>query len=717
MSETEQAVATGKTPVGRESERHMNTNCVVRTCIVTLTIMIATTGITQAQTRTLTPHDIAKLANVSSVAIAPDGQQIAYTLRKQRDPFADKDGPAWVELHVVDRQGNSRPFVTGDVTVSRVAWHPNGTDISFLSKREGDDKKSLYVIPTTGGEARRVAAHDEAMLEYSWSPDGSRVAFLAKEPLPDKLEKLRKKGFDQEIFEEDERHTRIWIHSIADPDTVHRLIDVDGTASELHWSPKGNRLVCALAPTPFVDDGYMRRRIRIIDVESGAIVTKIDNPGKLGQIAWGPDGEHIAYIAGADYNDPKEGRLMVASVTTGEIRELLPDFEGHVQSIAWRDPQTVTYLAYQGVWTFIDNVGLDSAVGGKIFAAPEPMDINADVPVGASEQDAVYSNVSLSKDGHHMALTGESARHPAEVYYRQTNNEPIRLTDSNPWLADYKLARQEVIRYPARDGLEIEAVIIRPLDEQPGQRYPAIMKVHGGPESHYRNGWMTSYASPGQMAAAKGMFVVHQNYRGSTGRGVAFSKTSQGDPAGKEFDDIVDGIDYMMLQGWVDSAKVGITGGSYGGYASGWGATYYSERYAASVMSVGLGNLISKIGTTDIPREMLAVHYTDPPWDNWDFVLKRSPIYYAGQSKTPTLILHGKNDPRVFPGQSLDLYRHLKLRGQATVRLVFYPGEGHGNRDAAARLDFCMRMMRWMEHYLLGPGGDPPDWELDYERN
>ncbi len=685
--------------------------------IATCAIIIAATGITHADTKTFTPHDVNRIEDVRSVAISPDGENIAYTLRRQRDPFTEKDGSAWVELHVVDREGNSRPFVTGQVKVSNVKWHPNRLEISFLEKREADDKRSLYVIPFTGGEALLVASHDEAISDYSWSPDGDHVAFLAKPPVPKELDKLRDKGFDQEIFEEDDRHTKIWIHNVFDHDSVSRLIDIPGTASELHWSPKGDQLVCAIAPTPFVDDKYMHRRIRVIDVASGEIVTKIDNPGKLGQIAWSPDGEYLAYISGIDYNDPKEGRLMVIPASGGEPRNLLPDFEGHVQSIAWRDPQTITYLANQGVWTFIDNVGLDGAVGGKIFATPEPMDINTDVPIGASEQDAVYSNISVSQDGRHMALEGQSARHPTEVYYRDGNNEPVRLTNSNPWLADYKLAEQEVIRYPARDGLDIEAVVIRPLDEQPGQRYPAIMKVHGGPESHYRNGWLTWYSYPGQMAAAKGMFVVHQNYRGSTGRGVEFSKTSQGDPAGKEFDDVVDGIDYMMAQGWVDSAKVGITGGSYGGYASGWGATYYSERYAASVISVGLGNLVSKIGTTDIPKEMLAVHYTQPPWEDWDFVLKRSPIYYADQSTTPTLIMHGKDDPRVFPGQSLDLYRHLKLRGQAPVRLVFYPGEGHGNDDAAARLDFCMRMMRWMEHYLQGPGGEPPDWQLEYERN
>ena len=159
---------------------------------------------------------------------------------------------------------------------------------------------------------------------------------------------------------------------------------------------------------------------------------------------------------------------------------------------------------------------------------------------------------------------------------------------------------------------------------------------------------------------------------------------------------------------------MGITGGSYGGYASAWGATYYSDRFAASVMAVGLSDLVSKIGTTDIPNEMLSVHWLENPWDNWQYFLERSPVYYAGQSHTPTLILHGKSDTRVNPGQSRELYRHLKLRGHAPVRLVLYEGEGHGNRRAASRLDFCLRQMRWLEHYLKGPGGDPPPYDIEY---
>lgn len=666
---------------------------------------------------TLQPEHIAKFKYVTSAVISPDGKQIAYTLRVQRDPFNEDDGSGWVELHVVGTDGVSRPFVTGKVNVGNVAWTPDGKYISFLAEREGDDEKSLYQIPIDGGEAWRIVTHETGISSYSWNPDGSKVAFLATDARPESVEKLRDRGFDQEIYEEDKPFVRVWTHSMDDPDTLSHMLDLPGSASELYWSPDGSKLALALAPTPYIDDNYMSCRVHIVDAESGAIIAKLKNPGKLGRMAWSPDGAHLAFVSAADYNDPKEGRLMVARASGGELTDLLPNFEGHVTQVTWRDPHTITYLASQGVWSYIENVGLDAATDVTIFAAPEQADIDAPAPLGAPEVGAVYSSISLSRDGQAMAMVGESPRHPDEVYFRaKGKHESIRLTDSNPWLAGMRLARQEVIRYPARDGLELEAILIRPLDEQPNQRYPLILQVHGGPESHYRNEWMTWYSAPGQMAAARGFAVLYPNYRGSTGRGVAFSKLSQGDPAGKEFDDLVDGIDYLVGKGLVDEDRVGITGGSYGGFASAWGATYYSDRFAASVMFIGVSDLVSKIGTTDIPNEMLAVHYLENPWDNWPSYLERSPINYAGQSHTPTLILHGKEDPRVNPGQSRELYRHLKLRGQAPVRLVLYPGEGHGNSRAASRLDYNLRQLRWFEHYLKGPGGDPPPYDIDYER-
>ncbi len=371
------------------------------------------------------------------------------------------------------------------------------------------------------------------------------------------------------------------------------------------------------------------------------------------------------------------------------------DFE----DFAWKDNDTILYLASEGVWTSVGEVGRDGS-GQKVLVEPGQI---------------VLSGLSLSKSGQNAAMLSDSAQHPFEVYVMSAGNAlPRRMTNSNPWLADVRLAKQEVVEHRARDGLRLEGILLRPLEEKEGERYPLILAVHGGPESHISNGWQTYYSRPGQVGAARGFAVFYPNYRGSTGRGVAFSKMGQADYAGGEFDDLVDAVDHFVSTGLVDAKRVGITGGSYGGFASAWGATYYSSRFAASVMFVGISNLISKAGTTDIPNEMFLVHNRKSIYENWQWFLERSPIYHAKKARTPLLILHGKNDPRVHPSQSMELYRHVKQLGQTPVRLVFYPGEGHGNRKSAARFDYNLRMLRWFEHYLKGEGGSPPTHKLDY---
>lgn len=392
--------------------------------------------------------------------------------------------------------------------------------------------------------------------------------------------------------------------------------------------------------------------------------------------------------------------MVVAVPGDGKPDDLMPDYDAHVASFAWKDESTLLYLANEGVATKVGTVNLK---GDKQTL------IEGDGPV--------LSGLSLSDDGQTVACTGSSPRHPSEVFRLEIDgNRAKRLTNSNSCLREMRFARQEVVDWKARDGLELQGILIYPLNYIEGRRYPLIMSVHGGPESHISNGWVTSYSRPGQVGAARGSAVFYPNYRGSTGRGVAFSKLGQADAAGREFDDLVDGVDHLIVKGIVDKDRVGITGGSYGGYASAWGATYYSHRFAASVMFVGISDNVSKLGTTDIPEEMYLVHHLKRLWDDWDYFLKSSPIRYVQKNRTPTLILHGKSDPRVHPSQSLELYRHLKTLNQAPVRLIWYPGEGHGNRRAAARFDYNVRMLRWMEHYLQGPGGEAPDHAIDYAK-
>jgi dipeptidyl aminopeptidase/acylaminoacyl peptidase len=643
-----------------------------------------------AQSDVLTPYDIARIQTIGNVSVSPDGDLVAYTVSVPRDPFEANATPH-SELHLYDvSAGESRGLRTGAVSHSRVQWTPDG-ELSFLTRAaDGDSRPALYVMDPASGEMEPALRFDTSIGPYAWSPDGERVAFVAAIPAPERDDVL---PYQPEVYEEETPDRKLWIAAPSSDDDP-RMMDLEGTVYDLAWSPDGDRIAVSVAPTPFVDDSYMSKRIRVLDAETGAVEARIENPGKLGMMAWSPSGDHLAFVSAADVNDPKEGRLMVADAATGEFEDVLPGFEGHVEYVAWEDEDTIRYAADQGVESMIMRV---SRTGGT----PETV-----VPGGL----AAFNGFSMSGDV--TAMAAATPEHPNELYVA-AGGAPERVTDSNPWLADKRLAPQEVIEYEARDGLVIEGLLIRPLDHEEGTRVPLILTVHGGPEAHYSNTWLTGYSLLGQMAAAKGYAVFYPNYRGSTGRGVAFSKTSQAEPAGAEFDDLVDGVEHLVEIGLVDEDRVGVTGGSYGGYATGWLSTRYSEQFAAGVMFVGISNKVSKVGTTDIPNEEYLVHARKRPWDDWQFFLERSPIYYADQSVTPLLIMHGAEDPRVHPTQSQELYRHLRLRGQAPVRLVYYPGEGHGNRNATARFDYTLRAMRWFDHYLMGPGGDPPPIGID----
>ena len=645
----------------------------------------------------LTLEQLATVRTVTQAAISPDGSRVAYVLSVPRTIGEDDDGAAWAELHVVSRAGDSRGFVTAKANVSAPSWAPDGRSILYLAKRQGDDARGLYRIPVDGGESTVVASLKSDIRAYSLSPDGRQVALLALEPESEATRALKKRGFSQKVYEEDWRPVQLWIAGLGPDAPPPRRVEVEGSVQSVQWSPAGDRLGLTVAPRQLTDDTLVFTRIRIVSPE-GRVLGTVDNPGKVGGLSWSPDGAHLAFISAQDKHDAQQGRLFVVGRDGGAWRDLLPGLAGHVVDVEWRDAGTVQFVSFEGVQARLGEVGLDGGTQRTLLAAEGP----------------VWSGFDRSRNGE-VALLASTPAHPSEVFLLAAGEStPARLTDSNPWLREVRLARQEVVRYPARDGLEIEGLLVHPLERRGDARVPLIVVVHGGPESHYTNGWLTTYAQPLHHAAARGYALFLPNYRSSTGRGVEFARQGFGRPGMEEFDDVVDGVDHLVATGLVDGDRVGITGGSYGGYASAWGATYYSERFAAAVMFVGIADQASLVTTGDIPWEQNLVHMGTWPWEDPELFRKASPVTYARQSKTPTLILHGEADPRVPVSQSYMFYRYLKLAGQAPVRLVLYPGEGHGNARAASRYDYSLRLMQWMDHYLKGPGGEPPAHAIDY---
>lgn len=635
-----------------------------------------------------TAEDLLNTKRVTGVELSPNGKWIAYTVEVQR-PANDEAGTAYIELFLVSPLAKEvRPLVTGKERVTAIAWRPDGSAVTFLARREKEKETQVWMVPADGGQPLRVTESPTSVLAYQWSPDGKRLAYIATTPPTEREKALKAAGYEFVYFEENIKHRNI---SIVDVDgggkaSGLRQLTNDITAWTLEFSPDGRWIAFGGSALNLVDHQYMFQKIYLIDVATGTRRQLTDNPGKLGNYAFSPDGRALAYNAALTRHDHSASQVFVIPIGGAEAKNLTPPkFRGNVTWVGWKDNQNVVYRSAEGVHAALSVVPLSGKERSLILHS--------------QQTGVVFDDISSAAGLKAFACVGGTPSSPAEVYY-WNGTKLDRLTNVNPWLEDRTLGKQEVMRYKARDGLEIEGLLISPVGAVKGKPSPLIVVVHGGPEAHYANDWLTTYSNPGQVLANKGYAVFYPNYRGSTGYGVEFAAASFGDAAGKEFDDIADGIDFLVAQGVADKQRVGLGGGSYGGFASAWFATYYTEKVRAVCMFVGISDLISKVGTTDIPWEEYSVHAGRHIEEMWDFALKRSPIYYARQSKTATLIMGGLADTRVHPSQSMELYRRMKMNGHPAVRLVQYPGEPHGNTKQPGRIDVLYRTLAWYDWYV-----------------
>tara|TARA_Y100000114_G_scaffold155563_1_gene180067 strand:- start:4681 stop:6804 length:2124 start_codon:yes stop_codon:yes gene_type:complete len=666
-------------------EDHQKMHHATRTALTAASLLAGVSLAATAQARPMTPQDVAQLESVGAIAVSPDGSRVAYTTASLPDVVAGEDnGSTQQQLKMAYGPDNTRVFLPEDVSVSTVEFSPDGRMVTFLWSKDDEDR-AVWGIPVDGGAQMKLAeVKDASVRSYAWAPDGATLYLLAS-AAPDKDRKAEaKKGFNAVVYEEEERFNRLFAAQAGgeEIDAKPREIAVSDYVTSFKLTPDGKLGIVESQPTPRIDDTYTASRVNIIDLGTGRVLREVETPGKLGDLEVSPDGRQLSLVAGIDQHDPAATTLHLVDVASGAYRALNQGAAEAVGDTEWLANGQLAAIVDKGADTILRMYNADGSVAQEI----DPGEL---VPT------------SLENGGSDsLFVRADSPRHPGELF-ALNDTTLTRWTSHNPWLAEIDFGTQRTMTYTARDGQQIEGILIEPVGGVPKGGAPTIMMVHGGPEAHYTNGWLTGYSMPGQVGAGQGYAVFHPNYRGSTGYGTAFSKQHQGDYAGKEFDDIVDAKRALVAEGVTDADRTGITGGSYGGFASAWGATYYSSEYAASVMFVGISNNISKFGTTDIPNEMYLVHERKWPWEEWDHLLERSPIYHVDKAETPILIMHGAEDTRVSPTQSYELYRNIKVRKPDTpVRLVLFPGEGHGNRLAASRYDYNLRMMQWFDTFL-----------------
>ena len=668
-----------------------------KTCLVILLAFLVVSFEDSLGQDILSPADLLALKSCSGIRLSPDGSQIIYSVSTPRGPN-ESPGPSrstYWKMTLLDQTAS--PLFKEEVKGSSPRWSPDGKTIGFLYGNENETKQ-VWAMPAGGGEIVQLTHAESDVSFFRWNPQGGGLAYLALTPASGREKELKDRGYGFIYYEENLRNNNLFVSSF-DKNWLHngtRQLTEGVNVWDFEFSPQGTRIAASISPKNLIDQQYMFRRIHLIDISSGDMKKISENEGKLGNYVFSPDGKNLAYTAALNINDHAVSQIYVVTLDNNMVTNLTPEkFKGHVTWAGWKNNKQVFYLSEEGVYPKLNLVPLE---GGK-----------REVILDASASGIIFNTPEYNDDFNQFVFTGSTPDDYANIYTWNGKDEIKRITDLNPELAGKVLGRQEVVQYNARDGQEIEGLLIYPVGFESGNKYPLIVYVHGGPESHHSNAWLSRYSTPGQVMAGKGYMVFYLNYRASTGYGVEFAMEGFMDPAGKEFDDIADGIEYLIREKGADRERVGLAGGSYGGYASGWFATYYTKYVRAVCMFVGISDNISRRGTTDIPYEELYVHAGKKLEDQWQMSLERSPIYWAHQSMTATLIYGGAADTRVHPSQSMELYRRMKMNDHPAVRLVQYPGEGHGNTRQPGRIDVLYRQMEWFDWYVrdLNPMDGP----------
>ena len=652
--------------------------------IALASVLLAGASLTaQAQARPMTAEDVAKLESVGAIAVSPDGSRIAYTTASLPDiTDGEENGSTTQRLNLAYGPGDARAFLPEDMQISGVEFSPDGRMMSFLWT-DGEEDRAVYGIPVDGGTYRKLAGVDGAAVRsYAWSPDGSHMHLLVGPDEDSAREKQRKAGFNSVVYEEEQQFNRLFRARIGtDVDAEPQQVTVPGYVTSFQIADNARIGVIQTAPSTQIDDEYTSKKVNVLDMATGTVRMVVETSGKIDDVEISPDARQLALIAGVDMNDPAATTIHFVDVATGRITPHRAGEPEAVVDVEYMDDGRLVAAVHVGAQSVLRIHNRDGSLQREI----DPGNL-------------IITGIATA--GKTVVVQANAPRHPTELF-KLDGNRLTRWTMHNPWLSEITFGNQRTYRFTANDGQEVEGVLIEPVGGIPAGGAPLIMNVHGGPEAHDSNGWQTAYSKPGHVAAGQGYAVFLPNYRGSTAYGTAFSKQHQGNYTDPEFRDLVDAKRALVADGIADADRVGVTGGSYGGYATAWSSTFNSAEFAAGVMFVGISNQISKFGTGDIPYEMYNVHSRAWPWDNWQKMLEVSPIYHVDKANTPLLIMHGAEDTRVDPGQSLELYRSLKIRKpDVPVRMVFYPGEGHGNQKAAARYDYNLRMMRWFDTYL-----------------
>lgn len=616
---------------------------------------------------------------VGSPVISPDGSTVAYTVRETL--MEDEDSSFLTHIWVATTDGSmNRQFTRGDDSASNPQFSPDGKYLAFTSSRDGDNQ--VYKMYLSGGEAQKITSAENGVSSFKWSPDGERIAYTMTDPQTEEEKTRELERRDVQIVDRDFKYSRIYVQSVTGEE-AKAIYGDDLHTKSFDWSPDGSTIVFSHQPTPRINDRY-EMNISTVAADSGAVESLVDREGTDSNPLFTPDGDEVVFSShGGELEAIGLGDLYVVDIESGEIRDLAHTYDRNASPIGFTSGGDLLIREWKNTVSAIYTVSLDGA---------DPMQITPD--------DGVYNSVSISASGEHIAFTYENPTDPREAYYSDLNNFSKQKVSAVYDDAQFpEFGETELLTWNSPDGKEIEGLLTYPVGYQAGDEVPLILMVHGGPSGIYAQGWTGSgsiYAL--QFFAEQGYALLRPNPRGSTGYGKEFRYANFQDWGYGDYEDLMSGVDHVIEMGVADPDSLVEMGWSYGGYMTSWIVTQ-TDRFKAVSMGAGLSNLVSMVGTTDIPGYLLG-HMGGPYWNgNMEVYERHSAVYHMENVVTPTQIIHGADDDRVPLGQGQEFYWALQELGVDT-EMILYPRTPHGPREPKFIADVSNQIIRWFDKHL-----------------
>jgi dipeptidyl aminopeptidase/acylaminoacyl peptidase len=663
--------------------------------IASIALALSLLAAAPLQARTIQLDDLKSITGISDATIAPDGSEIAFIVSKP-DYKADRSDRT---LMLYDLRSNTQRALTYDRRgVASPAWSPDGTHLAFLALRgnEKDAQPQIYMLDMRGGDARPITNASQGVQQFAWRPDGAVIAYVTADEPKNKNEiehHLDAFVVGDQSYKETAAPapSHIWLVR-PDGSGNERLTEgswslppaapPSSPSSPLSWSPDGRYIVFSKMATPYYADAD-QTAIAVLDTQTKQIGT-LTSHGKLeGYGQFSPDGSKIAYWYPYHGDPAAENDVFVTSASGGNGSDVTADeIDTNVQRAIWMpDSKSLLISGHKGT---------DAALWIKpLDGKARRIDLN-----GAQPTQAFWLDASVSNSGA-IAFTASEAHHPAELYYMSSPGaEPKRLTTYNDAIYSLELGRVEPLSWQY-EGFTEDGVVTYPPHYDASKSYPLVLVIHGGPNSAS----LTSFNALNQVLAARGFIVFNPNYRGSDNLGEAYWHAIFNDAGAGPGRDVMAGIAALEKSARVDTRRIAVSGWSYGGYMTSWMEGHY-HIWKVAVAGAAVNNWIDEYALSD-NNVNVRFSFGGSPWTGnlLQQYRAQSPITYAWNINTPTLILSDTGDARVPITQSYEMYHALKDHG-VTVDFWAYPVAGHFPGDPVRSLDVYRRWIDWLAKYL-----------------